>query len=161
VNYRWHVLHFPFQFLCVALSMDTAESLALVEDSMIALRTLQQYFPTKRVQTSVKMAEHLIRMCQKKKLDAAQILGQSTQDMLGSREYLGTGTGETVSQAPILPADNLAAVQGNETDIPIVPAETEQMGLDLVSWEKFFSSDFAFDLGLSDPYCLPNTEEIM
>jgi hypothetical protein len=86
-------LHSPFQLLCVALSMDTTESLALVEDSMVAIRAVQQYFPTKRVQRAVRMAEYLVRMCQRNKLGAAETLSRNTQGILESREYLVSSPG--------------------------------------------------------------------
>jgi hypothetical protein len=66
--------------------MDTTESLALVGDSMVALRAVRQYFPTQAVQKAVRMAEYLVRMCQKKKLEAADTLIQSTQAILDGRE---------------------------------------------------------------------------
>jgi hypothetical protein len=134
--------------------MDTTESLALVGDSMVALRAVQQYFPTKRVQKAVRMAEYLVRMCQRNKLEAAETLSRSTQDILGSREYSVSAPGEKDSRAPVShtsAGNSLAPVQGNEANLPTAPHETDQVGLDLFDWEKFLCSDFAFDLGFCDP----------
>jgi hypothetical protein len=164
LNHRWHVLHLPFQLLCVALSMDTAKSLALVEDSMIALRGVQQYFPTKRVQKTVRMAEYLVHMFQRSKLEAAETLGRSTQGTLDSREYSVSAPGEKDSRAPVshTSAGNcLAVVQGNRADFPTASCEPDQVGLDLFDWEEFLSSDFAFDLGFSDPHSMSHTEDII
>jgi hypothetical protein len=130
--------------------MDTTESLALVEDSMVALRAVQDYFPTKIVQKAVRMAESLVRMCQRSKLEAAETLRRSTQNI---QEYCVGASGEKDSQTSLLPipaGSSLVAVQENEASFSTVPRETESVGLDLFDWEKFLRSDFAFDMGFAD-----------
>jgi hypothetical protein len=140
--------------------MDTTESLAMVEDSMVALRAVQQYFPTKRVQKAVRMAEHLVRMCQRKKLEAAETLGRSTQVESSERSVSASGEKDTRALVWYTSAGNsLAAGQENEATLPTVPDESDQVGPDLFDWEKFLRSDFALDLGFSDPYSISHTEE--
>jgi hypothetical protein len=144
--------------------MDTIESLALVEDSMVPLRVVQQYFPTKRVQQVVRMAEYLVRMCQRKKLEAAETLSRSAQGALDNRVFPTDSPAEKDSQTPIShtsAGNSLAAVQRNEVNLPLTPSETHQVGLDLFHWEKFFCSDFASDFGFSDPYSVSHTEELL
>jgi hypothetical protein len=67
--------------------MDTIENSALVEGGMVALRTVQQYFPTKGVQQVVRMAEYLVRMCERKKLEATETLSRSAQGILNNRVF--------------------------------------------------------------------------
>ncbi|KAF2095327.1 hypothetical protein NA57DRAFT_10014, partial [Rhizodiscina lignyota] len=57
----WHVVHVPFQFLCMLLSMDTHESLSHIEWIMGALRRIEQCFQTPTMQKVISMAENLVR----------------------------------------------------------------------------------------------------
>jgi hypothetical protein len=123
--------------------MDTTESLSLVEESMDALRVVQQCFPTKTVQKAVRMAEHLIRMCQRNKLEAVETLRRSTQGILESTEYSVSASGQTYSQA-------LVSQTSPTANLLSAPFEIDQVELDSLDWENFLRSDFAFDLGFSD-----------
>ena len=131
---------------------------------MVALKAVQQCFPTKRVQNAVRMAEHLVRMCQRNKLEAAETLSRGTQGVLDSREYSSAPSGKD-SRAPVSrpsAGNSLAAVQGNEANRSTAPGEIDQVGLgDLFDWEKFLCSDFAFDLGFPNPYSMSHAEGIM
>jgi hypothetical protein len=147
-------LHFPFQLLCVALSMDTNESLLLVESSMATLRTVQQYFPTKRVQKAVRMADYLVRMCERKKLEAAETLRRSMQAISYKKSNSGATPSEETSQALLSQTSlgsSYATVQVDDASLPTTSYGIDQVGLDLFDWDKFLRSDFAVDLGFSDP----------
>jgi hypothetical protein len=142
--------------------MDTTESLAVVGDCMGALKAVQLCFPTNTVQKTVKMAEHLVHMCQRNKLEAAETLNRSTQGILESRGYSVSAPGEEDARAADshnAASSSLVAVQEDKISLSTAPGKTDLVGLDLFDWEEFLRSDFAFDLGFSDPYNISPTEE--
>ena len=136
---NWCALHCP---------MDTPESLAIVNDSIVALRSVHEHFPTNQVQNTVLVAENLVRMCQKKKLDAAETLGRSAGHISNDTHYLNV-TCFIQSRATKLHAsavEDPATVPRNEVDLRTVPNGTDlsRIGLDLFDWEGFLESDLFY-----------------
>lgn len=74
----WHVVHLPFQFLCVMLCMDTRDSLQEVENATTVLRRVERSFSTKRMQSVIRTAEALVSMCRSNKLEAVSALSRSS-----------------------------------------------------------------------------------
>jgi hypothetical protein len=77
----WHIPYVPFQCLCVLLAMDTNESLSHVQGAMETLRSIEKCTvgQTKQMHNVVMLAETLVRMCQKRKEEPADILAKSGQ----------------------------------------------------------------------------------
>jgi hypothetical protein len=121
---------------------------------MATLRAVQQYFPTKRVQKAVRMADYLVRMCERKKLEAAETLRRSTQS-ISYRKGDSVSTPSEENSRALLSQTSFGStyptVQVDDASLPTTSYGIDQVGLDLFDWEKFLRSDFAVDLGFSDP----------
>jgi hypothetical protein len=92
----WLIPHVPFQFLCVLLSMDTTESFSEVQGAMNTLRAIASCTigKTEQMHKVVTVSETLVRLCQKRKEQAAGLLAQSSQSM-------GTDLTPIISEAPM------------------------------------------------------------
>jgi hypothetical protein len=88
----WHVVHVPFQFLCVLLSIDKYESLVEVQGTMVTLRAIERCFVgmTDQMHNVIAMAEALLKMCQRSKDEAAKALACDSQDHMSGLSDLTT-----------------------------------------------------------------------
>lgn len=129
----WHVIHLPFQFLCVLLAIDTRESLVEIEGVMTTLRAIGQCFvgQTKQMQEMIKMAEHLVQMCQRSKAEAADVLARCNPTPATLAVPSATG-------APAMPSGEIGANLG-----PPNPAEAGfdsfTLDLEVFDWDTWLS----------------------
>lgn len=142
----WHVVHVPFQLLCVLLSMDTRESLEHVEEAMMTLRKIEECFRTPKMGKIVAMADSLVRMCQKSKIEAAATLGKSSP-------MPGTGVSSVAGDSRSAP--QLSNTLGNFAIPPTAEAaqsahdsalDCSQFDLAGFNWDEFMNLEFPMDL---------------
>ncbi|OZJ04692.1 hypothetical protein BZG36_02556 [Bifiguratus adelaidae] len=63
----WNLLSVPFQCICVLLSIDTRESLVMVNPALDVLVQLEEVYQTELGAESVSMARHLVKSSRQKK----------------------------------------------------------------------------------------------
>lgn len=75
----WHVANVPFQFVCILLTIDSQESLALVQQAMMTLKYVTHHFGTKKLWKAYETAKLLVRLSQKRKEQDALALEKSLE----------------------------------------------------------------------------------
>ena len=70
----WSVISTPFQFVCVLLAIDSAESLSEVSNAMDKLETINELFDTHMVREATQMAKSLVQMARDRKAEALRKL---------------------------------------------------------------------------------------
>lgn len=121
-NFRrpwWNVISTPFQSVCVLLSIDSRESLAVVPDAMAALRHVASVYDTSLAREALQTAYDLVRNSKQNKLDEGESLDVAIRDV---------GSGPAVED-PIL-------------DWTLSNDFFEALSEDCLGWSQFFSSGY-------------------
>lgn len=125
----WHIVHIPFQFLCSLLAMDTRESFAEIEGVMATLRGIEHCYvgQTDLMRRVITISEGLVRMCHKRKTEAADLLARSHQVPVStlSTAHGCPVTGDLPGTAPLL-------LPSTEAIIDFAPFDLESF-----EWEDF------------------------
>ncbi|GAB5594019.1 hypothetical protein Unana1_08919, partial [Umbelopsis nana] len=76
----WNVISTPFQCVCVLLSIDTRESLAVVDKAMSLLDEMVEIYDTHLARESARTARHLIQSLRTKKVEELDLLEKATRN---------------------------------------------------------------------------------
>lgn len=112
----WNVISIPFQCVCVLLSIDTRESLAVVDKAMSLLDEIVEIYDTHLARESARTARHLIQSLRMKKVEELDLLEKASRN---------------TETSPLTQTSS-----GNE-----LPAFTDILGWpseDLSDWTQFF-----------------------
>lgn len=100
----WNVLSTPFQSLMVLLTVDSDESLTMIEETMSVLGLVYNTFPTHLAAEVLQTAQTLVQGLEKRKIRQAKILSKAystTQSTVETPTYSNSsaGFGPTADQA--------------------------------------------------------------
>ena len=139
----WYVVHLPFRFLCVMLSMDTRDSLVEVEGAMIVLRQIEKCFSTKRMQAIINTADALVEMCRVNKAEAMEALERSKEDTFPPDLVVPGKSSLNVSSA-VSETSHLMPSAQRFADTH--DGEASYINMDTFDWDDFLNLEFPIDL---------------
>ena len=65
----WNIISTPFQFICILLAIDSAESLSAIPQVMTTLEEIGRLFDTHMVQEAIQVAKSLLKMARDRKAE--------------------------------------------------------------------------------------------